>query len=126
MYEVIISTEFAAAHALRHYYGETEPLHGHNFKVELVVRGKVLQNKVKYLTDFVALQKALQAVVQPMDHTNLNELPYFQTENPSAENLAAYVAGEVARRWSEPGVRLHCVTVWETAATAARFYPEEK
>jgi 6-pyruvoyltetrahydropterin/6-carboxytetrahydropterin synthase len=123
MYEVIITADFSAAHALRHYYGETEPMHGHNFKVELVVRGKKLQNKVKYLTDFVALQKALHAVVQPMDHTNLNELPFFREENPSAENLAAYIAREVGRRWSEPGVRLHAVTVWETAATAARFYP---
>ncbi|HVO32505.1 MAG TPA: 6-carboxytetrahydropterin synthase, partial [Elusimicrobiota bacterium] len=34
-YEVIIREGFSSAHALRHYYGETEPLHGHNFQVEV-------------------------------------------------------------------------------------------
>ena len=121
MFDVIIRTEFAAAHALRHYHGATEPLHGHNFQVEVVVRGKRLQNKVKYLTDFVALQRALDIVVKPMDHVNLNEVPPFDRENPSAENLALHIARELKKRWREPGVQLASVTVWETAQTAARY-----
>ncbi len=122
-YEVIIRGEFSSAHALRHYHGATEPLHGHNFRVEVVVRGKRLQNKVKYLTDFVALEKALRAVIKPMDHINLNAVPPFDRENPSAENIATYIGREVQKRWRQPGVRLTSVTVWETESTGARYVP---
>ena len=90
-YQVIIEDGFSSAHALRHYHGATEPLHGHNFKVQIVVEGKRLQKKVKYLTDFITLKTALGAIVRPLDHVNLNEVRPFKTENPSAENLARYI-----------------------------------
>ena len=122
-YQVIIETVFSSAHALRHYHGVTEPLHGHNFRVQVVVEGKRLQNKVKYLSDFVRLQEALQAVVKPLDHVNLNEHPPFNKENPSAENLAGFIGREFTRHWKESGVRLESVTVWETPETAARYLP---
>ena len=124
MYEVIIKEEFCSAHALRHYYGKTEPLHGHNYLVEIVVRGKTLQNKVKYLTDFVALQEALRRITRPMDHINLNEFPPFDEENPSAENLAKYIGDRLVQEWQDEGVSLASVTVWETASTGARYIPD--
>jgi 6-pyruvoyltetrahydropterin/6-carboxytetrahydropterin synthase len=125
MYEVLVSAEFSAAHALRHYHGGTEPLHGHNFKVDVVVRGKGLQNKVKYLVDFVGLQAALREIIRPMEHTNLNDLPPFTTENPSAENLAYHIAQALLSAWKEPSAKLHSVAVWETASTGARYIVDE-
>ena len=122
-YQVIIEDHFSSAHALRYYHGKTETLHGHNFRVQVVVEGKKLQNKVKYLTDFVTLQKALRAVVKPLDHINLNEAPPFNKENPSAENLARFIGQELTGRWREPGVRLESVTVWEAPDSAARYLP---
>jgi len=122
-YQVIVEAGFSSAHALRHYHGAKEPSHGHNFRVQVVVEGKRLQNKVKYVTDFVRLQKALWAVVKPLDHVNLNEIPPFTAENPSAENLARFISEKLARRWRETGVRLESVTVWETSDTAARYLP---
>ena len=123
IYEVIVQQEFSSAHALRYYHGKTEPLHGHNFRVEVVLRGKRLQNKVKYLVDFVELQRALQAIVKPMDHVNLNDYPPFDRENPSAENLAAYIGTQLAQRWKAAGIRIASVTVWETPFQAARYLP---
>jgi len=123
MYEVIVRAGFSSAHGLRYYHGKTEPLHGHNFQVEVVVRGKKLQNKVKYLTDFVSLERALQTIVKPMDHINLNEYAPFVRENPSAENIAFYIARQLARRWHEGGAKIASVTVWETDQTAARYVP---
>ncbi len=122
-YQVIIEDGFSSAHALRHYYGKTEPLHGHNYRVRLVVEGKSLQKKVKYLTDFMALRQILRAIIKPLDYGNLNDIKPFNTENPSAENLARYIGDEVKKRWTEKGVKLESVTVWETAETAARFFP---
>ena len=122
-YEVIVRDTFSSAHALRHYYGKTEPLHGHNYRVEVVVRSKKLQNKVKYVTDFVALKAALRSIVKPMDHVNLNDLAPFDRENPSAENVARVIGQELTKRWKEPRVRLASVTVWETDETGARYIP---
>ncbi len=34
-----IRDEFSAAHALRHYQGKCENMHGHNFTVEICVQG---------------------------------------------------------------------------------------
>jgi 6-pyruvoyltetrahydropterin/6-carboxytetrahydropterin synthase len=130
MFEVIVRQTFSSAHALRHYNGGTEPLHGHNFQVEVVLRGKRLQNKVKYLVDFIAVQNALDTIIKPMDHVNLNETPPFDRENPSAENLAVFIAAELAKRWrtlpagrQARGVKISSVTVWETDAQAARYIP---
>jgi len=119
-FEVILREEFSSAHALRHYHGRTEPLHGHNFGVEVVVQGKRLQNKVKYLADFIVLQQALRSVLKPMDHINLNDHPPFDRENPSAENLALYIGAQLRKRWKAPGARLASVTVWETPQMGAR------
>ncbi len=122
-YQVIVEDGFSSAHALRHYHGKTEPLHGHNYRVQVVVEGKRLQNKVKYLTDFLVLKKALRSVVAPLDYRNLNEAPPFTEENPSAENLAQFIGKKLQRTWREPGVKIASVTVWETPETAARFFP---
>jgi 6-pyruvoyltetrahydropterin/6-carboxytetrahydropterin synthase len=127
MFEVIVRQSFSSAHALRDYHGSTEPLHGHNFEVEVILRGKALQKKVKYLVDFIEVQQALQAVVKSLDHVNLNETPPFDRENPSAENIALYIRGEFEKKWralpsgrQAPGVRIASVTVWETPHMAAR------
>jgi 6-pyruvoyltetrahydropterin/6-carboxytetrahydropterin synthase len=120
MFEVIVRQSFSSAHALRDYHGSTEPLHGHNFEIEVVIRGKKLQNKVKYLVDFIEVQRALEAVVKPLDHVNLNETPPFDRENPSAENIALHIQKQLARTWRAPGARIASVTVWETPSQAAR------
>jgi 6-pyruvoyltetrahydropterin/6-carboxytetrahydropterin synthase len=125
MFEVIVRGTFSSAHALRHYHGRTEPLHGHNFVVEVVVRGKRLQNKVKYLSDFIALERALHTIIKPMDHINLNDYPPFTKENPSAENIAEFIGRQMTQRWREKGVSLASVTVWETESMGARYFPQK-
>ena len=37
MFELIVETDFAAAHNLREYQGQCERLHGHNWKVQVVL-----------------------------------------------------------------------------------------
>jgi 6-pyruvoyltetrahydropterin/6-carboxytetrahydropterin synthase len=40
MREVMIEMTFSSAHALRGYRGKCENTHGHNYRVEVYVRGK--------------------------------------------------------------------------------------
>ena len=111
-FEVIIEEHFSSAHALRHYYGKTEPMHGHNFKVRVVIEGERLKNKVEYLTDFVALRAALRRVLEPMDYKNLNETAPFDQINPSAENLALHIGQALGTVWQDEGARIASSRLW--------------
>jgi len=117
MFEISVEGHFDAAHALRGYGGKCEALHGHRFKVVLGVRGEKLNN-IGILYDFVELRLKLNQVLSRYDHTNLNDLSQFQEENPSSENLARAIHGEMK---GLPG--LAYVEVWESPESRVRFTP---
>ena len=56
MYEISVDETFAAAHNLRDYQGKCEDLHGHNYKVRVVLAGKELDS-TGLLYDFVHLKQ---------------------------------------------------------------------
>ncbi len=121
MYEVMIEEEFSAAHALRGYRGKCENMHGHNWKVEVYVRGERL-DQVGMLVDFKELKAATRRVMKYLDHQNLNELKPFDVEmNPSSEHLAGFILHKVAEQVSDPRLRVYKVRVWETPSTCASF-----
>lgn len=122
MYYVTVKTEFAGAHQLRGYRGKCENLHGHNWKVEVVVRGPDL-DAAGMLVDFVDLKAKLADIVGGLDHRNLNELEPFLVANPSAENIARYIFDGVARSLSGPAA-VDRVTVYETDRCAATYTAE--
>lgn len=89
MFEVKVEDNFAAAHFLRDYNGKCENLHGHNYKVFVTVRGNEL-NEGGMLIDFSLLKSELKKVISVLDHTNLNDIDFFE-QNPSAERIAFYI-----------------------------------
>src|ERR1700719_1740628 len=90
MFEVSIEHTFSAGHALRHYKGKCENVHGHNYRVQVVWRGETL-DAAGLLADFVDLKRLLRAISEPLDHVFLNDIEPFITLNPSAENIAWYI-----------------------------------
>jgi 6-pyruvoyltetrahydropterin/6-carboxytetrahydropterin synthase len=121
MREVMIEMTFSSAHALRGYRGKCENTHGHNYRVEVYVRGKEL-NDIGLLVDFKDLKAATKKVVDYLDHKNINELPPFDIElNPSAEHLAGYFLEEVGRQINDDRVQVYKVRVWETDTCAATY-----
>ena len=121
MYEVMIEEEFSAAHALRGYRGKCENLHGHNWKVEVYVRGDRL-DKIGMLVDFTHLKKVTREVMGLLDHRNLNELKPFDVElNPSSEHLAGFILDKVANQINNDRVQVYKVRVWETPSTSATY-----
>ena len=124
MFEVMASEEFEAAHSLPGYPGKCSRLHGHSWKVEAVVRGEKLDG-LGMLVDFKSVQAALKAVLDRLDHRHLNELPPFSGGMaPTAENLAAYVYGEMehADLFAEGGgAFLHAIRVWESPHSCAAY-----
>ncbi|HSH69157.1 MAG TPA: 6-carboxytetrahydropterin synthase QueD [Deferrisomatales bacterium] len=120
MYELKIEDAFAAAHKLREYQGQCESLHGHNWKVEVVVRADRL-NAIGLAVDFKELKEATTAVLDQLDHTYLNELPTFREQNPSSELLAKYIFEQVQDRVGREGLWVHRVTAWESDNACASY-----
>lgn len=121
MHEVMIEMGFSSAHALRGYQGKCENTHGHNYKVEVYVRGQRL-NHIGLLIDFKDLKAATKKVVDYLDHKNINELPPFDVEvNPSAEEMAVFFLHEVGRQVNDDRVQVYKVRVWETDTCAATY-----
>jgi 6-pyruvoyltetrahydropterin/6-carboxytetrahydropterin synthase len=121
MYEVMIEEEFSAAHALRGYRGKCENLHGHNWKVEVYVRGEHLDS-IGMLVDFKELKAATRRVMKSLDHQNLNELKPFDDQiNPSSEHLAGFIFHKVSEQINDSRVQVYKVRVWETPSTCATY-----
>ena len=121
MFEVTIEQTFAAGHALRNYRGKCENVHGHNYRCQVTVEGRGL-DEIGLLIDFVTLKKTLQTVIDHLDHQWLNDFPPFDVLNPSAENIAKYIYDEVNKGLNMDGaVRLASVRLWETDTSSATY-----
>jgi 6-pyruvoyltetrahydropterin/6-carboxytetrahydropterin synthase len=122
VYEISVDETFAAAHYLRDYHGKCEDLHGHNYKVRVVLAGKELDS-TGLLYDFVHLKRVIQGVIGSLDHKYLNELAPFDTLNPSAENIARHIFDRTATELTQApsAAAISSVTVWETETSAATY-----
>jgi 6-pyruvoyltetrahydropterin/6-carboxytetrahydropterin synthase len=123
MYEVTVERSFAAGHYLRNYKGKCENPHGHNYKVQVTLRGAEL-DKAGLLLDFKDVKDVMKNVIERLDHQMLNDIEPFRHLNPSAENIAKYFfdqANGQLRSLTNGRVAVKDVTVWETDLTMARY-----
>lgn len=120
MYEIKTQAFFAAAHHLLNYEGECENQHGHNWMVEAYVKGETL-DKSNILIDYKVLKRELNAVLDLLDHKDINDLPEFKGESPSSEMISAFIY----HRLKEKIVQLSKITVWETQTSCCSYYEEE-
>ena len=113
MYEATIRKSFSAAHILKDIGGKCEDLHGHNFIVEVTVRGESL-NEEDLLIDFRVLKKWTNEILEQLDHKYLNETEVFKGMNPSSERIARYIHDRLADKVKTMGLNIARVTVWES------------
>jgi 6-pyruvoyltetrahydropterin/6-carboxytetrahydropterin synthase len=121
-YEVRLESEFSAAHALRNYKGGTEPTHGHNFRVTVVVSAPRV-DRAGMAIDFVELKKLLNSETGRLHGTCLNEdVSEFRSKrlSPSAENIAATLFKRLKKRLPK-GVRLENVAIGEAPGCSAMY-----
>ncbi len=110
MYELMIETDFSAAHQLKEAGGGCENLHGHTYKVQVFLEGESL-NAAGILVDFREIKERVKKWVDKLDHTYLNES--LNGVNPTTENLARYLFERLQEEMSWKGVRLSKVRVAE-------------
>jgi 6-pyruvoyltetrahydropterin/6-carboxytetrahydropterin synthase len=85
---------FESAHSLPHVPEghKCRNLHGHNYRIEVVVRGAV--NPSGFIKDFFDLDAEIAPLIRQVDHKYLNEVPGL--DNPTAEIIAAWFYDRIA------------------------------
>ena len=109
-----VRDKFSAAHFLKEYKGKCENVHGHTFQVEVAIAVREL-DRTGIGFDFTEIKKALAAALP--DHTLLNEVYAF---NPSAENIARHLYGELKKTYP-----VESVTVWESDDASAAYSEDD-
>lgn len=116
MFSLKVEANFSSAHNLREYKGKCEELHGHNWRVEAVIKSDKLDS-LGMVVDFKDIKKELNVILGDLDHKYLNDLEPFKTVNPTSENIARYIFGRL--KISLPLTA--SVTVWENDTSAAVY-----
>lgn len=141
---------FAAAHQLPNHLGKCAHVHGHNYKVQVWLKGDMLERESRHpsegmLEDFAELTE-WAAVIEALDHKTLRkgdeidlmsvprEDVYELGLRTTAENIAYHIWQVVAKFVrSHKEIGLMGVIVWETDKCFAEYIspldvlrPEEK
>ncbi|HEY0548461.1 MAG TPA: 6-carboxytetrahydropterin synthase QueD [Verrucomicrobiae bacterium] len=82
--------QFEAAHKLPNVPADHKcaRLHGHSFRVEVVVTGEC-DARLGWLMDYADISDAFKPLLDRLDHYYLNEIPGL--ENATSENLAKWI-----------------------------------
>jgi len=123
IYTLKVLTEFASAHTLREYPGACARMHGHNWKLEVEVKARSLDN-MGMGVDFKVIKTAARDIGDRLDHRYLNEVEPFTEINPTAENIAAYFYRELVSALNNDRIQVSSVTLWETDRACVRYAEE--
>jgi len=99
--------------------------HGHNYVVEVSLQGE--RDRVTGMVfDLKELKAILEReIVEPYDHRFLNhEVPPFDREVPTTENIALDIWRRLEPRLSGGSARLHSVRVYETPDLFVDYFGE--
>lgn len=95
-------------------YGLCENIHGHNYRLEVTVRGTV-DPKTGFFCNVLEMYDIVQkAVVDPCEHQYLNDVPLFKGLIVTMENLAARMWREIEPLLAAKGMELIEMELGET------------
>ena len=125
MYEITVLSHFSGAHRLRYLHGRCEELHGHNWKIEVSV-GSSRLGKEGVVIDFKILKEKVEKILRSLDHTYLNDLPYFSGTEPSSENIAKYIFDRLKGELKGHHATLKKVSAWESETSCATYFGRQE
>lgn len=119
---VLVSKEFTfdSAHHLHNYDGKCKNMHGHTYKLQVIMKGRPDERGIAI--DFGDIKRiAGRKVLEPLDHKYLNEaLPPMNT---TAENMVVWIYEQLQSGLVEEGlyprITLEEVRLWETPTAYA-------
>jgi 6-pyruvoyltetrahydropterin/6-carboxytetrahydropterin synthase len=119
---VLVSKEFTfdSAHHLHCYDGKCKSLHGHTYKLLVVMSGRVDHRGISI--DFGDIKRITkQSVIDKLDHKYLNEV--LPPMNTTAENMVVWIYEEIKKQLQAeglyPNIELEEVRLWETPTSYA-------
>ncbi|WP_409025943.1 6-carboxytetrahydropterin synthase QueD [Gallibacterium anatis] len=142
MLKVAKEFSFDMAHLLDGHDGKCQNLHGHTYKLQVIVSGETEDNGAKkgMVIDFADLKRAVnELIISPMDHAfiydqsskretkiaqllqQLNSKTFALPVRSTAENLAQFI---FQRLKENVGFHLHSVRLWETPTSFAEYGEE--
>ena len=115
--ELVREFRFEAAHFLPNVPPghKCRRMHGHSFRGELAVRGPVDPHS-GWLLDFADLKRAIDPIVNRLDHYLLNEIEGLQ--NPTSERVAIWIWDQLIPSLPQ----LYCVTLEETCSSRCHYF----
>ena len=119
MFEISVETQFNASHKIRLPDGSMESEHNHNWLVTAVLSSEKLNN-IGIVMDFRMLRKFLKEIISQIENKSLNEIEYFEQNNPSAENVAKYFFEKLEPKLPKT-VILSSISVIEEPGCRAKF-----
>jgi 6-pyruvoyltetrahydropterin/6-carboxytetrahydropterin synthase len=120
MFELSVEGYFSAAHQVKGYPGDCAGLHGHTYKIQVMVRVKKL-DRLGMAVDFRSIKSELDRVIGKLDHTNLNKIAFFSKNNATAEYVAKYIFEQMRKKTPI----ITSVTVWEGPNYSVKYSPDE-
>lgn len=109
------SFTFEAAHKLPKHNGKCARLHGHSYRLEVAVAGKLISegSSEGMVIDFSDLSKIVEKeIIEQWDHQFLNDLLGFST-------TAELLASEIFYRLKNANLSVIKVRLWETSKAFA-------
>lgn len=92
---------FDAAHYIPNYKGKCEKLHGHTYKLEVVIEGAIKKDGM--VVDFAIIKEIVETtIIEKLDHQALNEL----FENPTAEHILEWISVQLKGKLPVYSLRL--------------------
>jgi 6-pyruvoyltetrahydropterin/6-carboxytetrahydropterin synthase len=120
MYEIYVAARFEAAHRLVGDFGAAARMHGHTYRIEVILRGQHLGDDGT-LYDIGELNQAVDGLVSSLHYRDLNEVPDLAGVNTTAEAVADYCWEKLAPPLRNKGLDSLTVRIWESPdAYAAR------
>jgi 6-pyruvoyltetrahydropterin/6-carboxytetrahydropterin synthase len=120
LFEVAYETTFCATHVLTRDGQPIEPLHGHDWRIEVVAAGESL-DAIGVVVDFEHLKEAVGEVAARFHYRDVNSNPAFAGRSASAEAVARYFFDEVRKEMGAEGGQLRRVRVWEAPGCSATY-----
>lgn len=121
MYTLTVQRDFVAQHFLTvPDAGPENEWHSHHFTVEIVLEGSEL-NEHGYLMDIVAVEEALDDLIDRYRDATLNDLPEFDGLNPSIEHFSRIFCASMQERLSTSRLDEIGVRIWEDEQASASY-----
>ena len=113
MYEIGVSGQFEAAHRLVGDFGPATRLHGHTYRLDVVVRGERL-NDDGVLYDIGRLRAEIDGLTAALHYRDLGDVPGLSGVNTTAEAVARHCWDQLAPSLQGQGLTNLLVRVWES------------